>query len=146
MLYEFPSLNSQYCCYVLSRRTANGVGSADWFGPITSSGCQAKSYTFNASSTCRGISLQWKHACIELKIVDFSDWCRWLKVLKDRPVQPPSGFVVALHYQSLQIISNSFRDLPLNLLDIIKGFFQKRLIFYYISVFHHLFFVLLGGM
>lgn len=72
--------------------------------------------------------------------------CRWLKVLKDRPVQPPSGFVVALHYQSLQIISNSFRDLPLNLLDIIKGFFQKRLIFYYTSVLHRVFFVLLGGM
>lgn len=136
MLYEFPSLNSQYCCYVLPRRTANGVGSADWFGPITSSCCQAKKLYFQCKFNIQGFSLQWKHACIELKIVDFSDWCRWLKVLKDRPVQPPSGFVVALRYQSLQIISNYFRDLPLNLLDIIKGFFQKRLIFYYTSVFH----------
>ena len=34
---------------------------------------------------------------------------------KDRPVQTPSGFVVALHYHSFQIISKSFRDLPFNL-------------------------------
>lgn len=101
---------------------------------------------FQCKFNIQGFSLQWKHACIELKIVDFSDWCRWLKVLKDRPVQPPSGFLVALHYQSLQIISNSFRELPLHLLDIIQGFFQKRLIFYYTSVFHHVFFVLLGVM
>ena len=51
-----------------STKTANGVGFAVyWFGPITSSCCQAN---IQCKFNIEGFSLQFKHACVELKIID----------------------------------------------------------------------------
>ena len=65
------------CWTAKTANTTNGLGFAVyWFSTIIPAADVSQTLILSNKLHIQGFSLQYKHPCVELKIIDFSDWCR----------------------------------------------------------------------